>query len=222
MSLMDDEQEAWYEKMESAEEAYVDPRDTDDYKWSEEAHQTTNYDDLPRGAEWSEVAHSTTGCTDNREAFLEDAQRAIDGRIGPNGETINYGDSVVIGPAYSGESFKTFSEHAADITSDKKRGKVKQSQAEGIKLRIRMLKKELKRLESRPAEPEEDGNVITFQKQFAAGGIVYSYAALKAKGLWYTTGPKSPKGYTWDELLDFIGDDNRIYLVTEATPLIGG
>jgi len=156
---------------------------------------------------------------------LRDVEQVyVDERL-PGDGAINYGDSVVVGPAFSGESFKTFSEHAADIISGKtdgKRGKVKQNKAEGLKLRIRMLKKELKRLESRPTEPEEDGNVITFSKQFAAGGIVYSYAALRAKDLWYTTGPKSPKGYTWDELLDFIGDDNRIYLVTEATPLVGG
>jgi hypothetical protein len=147
-------------------------------------------------------------------------------------DKLNGGASVLMGAAYNdADMILPDMVKSHEVVEDllrareaNKKGKktVKQDKAEGIKLKIRMLKKELKRLESRPEEPEEDGNVITFMKQFAAGGIVYSYAALKAKGLWYTTGPKSPKGYTWDELLDFIGDDNRIYLVTEATPLIGG
>lgn len=46
----------------------------------------------------------------------------------------------------------------------------------------------------------EDGNVILFERQFQPGGRVYSYAAIKSEGLWYTTGPRSPKGFRWDEL----------------------
>lgn len=45
-----------------------------------------------------------------------------------------------------------------------------------------------------------DGDVIRFEKVFVEGGKAYSYAAIKAAGLWFTTGPKSPKGYTWIEL----------------------
>lgn len=44
--------------------------------------------------------------------------------------------------------------------------------------------------------------VIYFVHQFKGSPKKYQYAALKCEdGLWYTTGPKSPKGYTWHELL---------------------
>ncbi len=46
-----------------------------------------------------------------------------------------------------------------------------------------------------------DGDVFKFEKQFVENGPSYLYAAIKAKGLWYTTGPKSPKGYSW---IDFV------------------
>jgi hypothetical protein len=44
-----------------------------------------------------------------------------------------------------------------------------------------------------------DGTIVQFWKQFAVGGREYMYAAIRADGKWYTTGPKSPKGYTWEE-----------------------
>ena len=44
-----------------------------------------------------------------------------------------------------------------------------------------------------------DGTVVRFSKQFKQDGIRYSYAAIKAVGLWHTTGPRSPKGYTWED-----------------------
>lgn len=44
--------------------------------------------------------------------------------------------------------------------------------------------------------------VVYFIHQFKNSDKKYQYAALKCTdGLWYTTGPKSPKGYTWHELL---------------------
>ena len=43
-------------------------------------------------------------------------------------------------------------------------------------------------------EPERNGAVITWRMRFHKGGLKYHYAAIKAKGLWYTTGPNSPKG----------------------------
>jgi hypothetical protein len=44
-----------------------------------------------------------------------------------------------------------------------------------------------------------DGTIVQFWKQFTVGGREYMYAAIRADGKWYTTGPKSPKGYTWEE-----------------------
>jgi hypothetical protein len=164
-----------------------------------------------------------------REMFYEKIEGAEPAYVD---DDLHGGDSVVIGRAYSGESLlnTVFADTRSpnvfrDIANDKakkgKKDKVAKGRISDLELRIAQLKKELKRLKDRPNEPTENGNIISFHKQFSGGGTVYSYAAIKAAGLWYTTGPKSPKGYSWDELLDFIGD-NEIYLVTSATPLVGG
>jgi hypothetical protein len=69
-----------------------------------------------------------------------------------------------------------------------------------------------------------DGSVIAFEKTFPARimtafppGTVntapesrtYSYAAVRANGLWYTTGPRSTSGYEWEALLDWMDDDGE-------------
>ena len=45
------------------------------------------------------------------------------------------------------------------------------------------------------------GVIVGFEYQFSPYGQWYEYAAIKCSGngLWYTTGPKSPKGYTWEQ-----------------------
>lgn len=50
----------------------------------------------------------------------------------------------------------------------------------------------------------EDGSVISFEYAFHAGGIFYSYAAIKVEGQWFTTGPRSPKGYTDDRFIEWL------------------
>lgn len=66
---------------------------------------------------------------------------------------------------------------------------------------------------SLPSEPpvDEDGVVVIyFKKTFGSGGRVYDYAAIKARdGRWYTTGPQSPKGYSWVQLIKWIKDGNE-------------
>jgi hypothetical protein len=80
-----------------------------------------------------------------------------------------------------------------------------------------------------------DQAVITFDKTFPGGTRVYHYAAMKTihledqygnnqepYGLWYTTGPKSPKGYTWDELVNWMGPGvQEIYYVTGLEKVVG-
>lgn len=67
---------------------------------------------------------------------------------------------------------------------------------------------EATRLDAMPPEPEGEPALIFFRKQFHPGGQVYDYAALRAgDGRWYTTGPKSTQGYTWEQLLGFIYPD---------------
>ena len=51
----------------------------------------------------------------------------------------------------------------------------------------------------------EDGTVLKFRYRFngAARATKYRYAIIKANGLWYSTGPKTERGYTWDEMIAF-------------------
>lgn len=77
-------------------------------------------------------------------------------------------------------------------------------------------------LASLPDEPpvDEDGvAVIYFRKRFNRSGRLYDYAAIKAgDGKWYTTGPQSPKGYSWNQLIRWIYDgspNTEILVATE-------
>jgi hypothetical protein len=93
-------------------------------------------------------------------------------------------------------------------------------------LAIERAQAELDRLYRLPDEPvvEDDApNVIFFQKRFSPNSRLYDYSAIKANdGLWYTTGPQSPKGYTWDRLVEWMFDgheDLTIYQSKKFKPL---
>lgn len=86
---------------------------------------------------------------------------------------------------------------------------------------IERAEAELARLESLPREPsvEDDPTpVIYFAKSFG-GSKYYDYAAIKAgDGLWYTTGPRAPKGYNWPDLVNWMfseGDEPDIGIATK-------
>lgn len=66
------------------------------------------------------------------------------------------------------------------------------------------------RREAKYGQEPGEGSVIKFKVRFNPGGTRYSYAAIRAKDLWYTTGPYSPKGYTWDKLLDWLDDKHKV------------
>lgn len=79
----------------------------------------------------------------------------------------------------------------------------------------------LARIEAYGSDIYEDGNVLLFDRTFN-DGKTYSYAMIKAEGLWYTTGPRSPKGYSWDQIVAWLvdGDDEPVlYRVTKITPV---
>lgn len=77
---------------------------------------------------------------------------------------------------------------------------------EFIEKQIEILTEKLAKLDRFGEEdPFDDGAVIQFEKQFGNGRL-YSYAAIRADGLWYTTGPRSPKGYTWEDFTQFLAD----------------
>lgn len=67
-----------------------------------------------------------------------------------------------------------------------------------------------------------EGTVIKFEKQFHRGERWYSYSAIKAGGVWYTTGPQSPKAYSWDDLTDWLASgDVRDFAVAVGWDPIG-
>ena len=93
-------------------------------------------------------------------------------------------------------------------------------------LAIERAQAEIDRLLRLPEEPTANDDtplIVFFQKRFN-GGKAYDYAAIKASdGLWYTTGPRTPKGFTWDELVDWIlqeRDENAtIYQAKKLKPI---
>lgn len=95
---------------------------------------------------------------------------------------------------------------------------------------IERAQAQIDHLLSLPDEPEvtdKDGALaIWFERRFQRGGTKYTYAAVKAgDGLWYTTGPQSPKGYTWIQLIDWLTryeDDHgavKVWVATEWSAL---
>lgn len=95
-----------------------------------------------------------------------------------------------------------------------------EARIERHRLEQERAERELARLESLPSEPEvEDSepNVIWFTKTFQNGSREYTYAAVKCSdGLWYTSGPNTPKGYVWDRLVDWIfnGESAEVWHAT--------
>lgn len=69
---------------------------------------------------------------------------------------------------------------------------------------------QLKAAESRASRygPEPsggDGTVIRFAKRFQRSGKIYTYAGIRADGLWYLSGKREQgQARTWDELVDFL------------------
>lgn len=80
-------------------------------------------------------------------------------------------------------------------------------------------------LETMPEDDFEIGSVVTFEKHFSRQPVrTYNYAAIKAPGGWYTTGPHNPGPFSWDKLLawlDATGDLESLCWAPYVEPLIG-
>jgi hypothetical protein len=65
----------------------------------------------------------------------------------------------------------------------------------------------------------EDGTILYFEKAYQ--GHNYKYVAVRVVGTWHVSGPKSPNGVFWNELIDFIGIGNlpSARVVTASTSL---
>lgn len=78
------------------------------------------------------------------------------------------------------------------------------------------LSERIAMLDNLPEEPELDADgeplVICFRRTFSKRGTrQYDYAAIKAgDGLWYTTGPRTPKGYKWPEFIQWVQENGPV------------
>lgn len=65
---------------------------------------------------------------------------------------------------------------------------------------------QLTELERYPAEdPYSDGDALEFKKQYPGDDTRYSFYAVRANGLWFTTGKRGPQGVPWAKLTDWMG-----------------
>jgi len=66
----------------------------------------------------------------------------------------------------------------------------------------------LSKFEDMGEDDYEVGAVIQFDKRFAPGGRLYSYAAIKCENnLWYTTSATKNAGpFTWEQMANFLSE----------------
>jgi len=87
----------------------------------------------------------------------------------------------------------------------------------------RKVNEKLDQIDAFGRDEWDEGTIFRFDKTFVTDGRTYKYAAIKAAGLWYTTGPKSPKGFTWEEFVAWLvtGDipvkPDELHLMQDAT-----
>lgn len=106
---------------------------------------------------------------------------------------------------------------------------MKVGRREDIEARVRRLEAELSTLARYGDDVYEDGDVIKFGKNFAAGSKIVrtalprnlrtcTYVALKVDGTWYATGNQVDlSGCSWDTLVDFMFQGISVEEVYVAT-----
>jgi len=60
------------------------------------------------------------------------------------------------------------------------------------------------------AEPEGGHAIVRFVIGYSDTPKTYGYAAIKAGGKWYLTGPDSPQAVTWARLIGWLKSKNAI------------
>jgi hypothetical protein len=143
---------------------------------------------------------------DFSRSFLDMGSNNVQGRTLPNNPPLQQGESTMI---------------------DKETADSLERQAARLMERAAEVRARYERFGVDDFEP---GAVIVFNKRFNEYGgrsipwsKPYFYAATKdPNGLWSTTGPRSPKGYTWDELIRWMGEGvTNISYVSELTEFVG-
>lgn len=140
------------------------------------------------------------------------------------GQVVAWLEQYGYNPQYGGKRLDTPPHTQERYIVDARARKLAQEEAIIARAQAR-----IDRLASLPDEPTTDDPdgalVVWFTHQFNERSKRYTYAAVKAgDGLWYTTGPASPKGYTWDQLIDWhlneINADATMWVATEWEPVL--
>jgi hypothetical protein len=78
-----------------------------------------------------------------------------------------------------------------------------------IDAQIKRLRERRRFLRRMPIDHYPDGTVVAFTKRFSedSHARTYRYAAIKAEGLWYTSGPKRNGPWLWEDLMRWIQGD---------------
>ena len=75
-----------------------------------------------------------------------------------------------------------------------------------LAMKLMRRREQLALLEIWPDEdPFEDGTTLEFVKVFPNSTKEYPYRALRADGLWYLTGERSPNRITWEAFVNWAG-----------------
>ncbi len=149
-------------------------------------------------------AEPATGYALDRDGFVTHAMPAeSNGAAGttntPGGDTMSH-------------ELETIERELAAIDDERAR------QERNLAAREARLQARLDEIKRVGEDPFEDGAVIVFDLQFVHDdgfedprvSRPYHYAAIRVNGRWNTTGPKSPKDYSWYELMKWIGENQTV------------
>lgn len=92
-----------------------------------------------------------------------------------------------------------------------------------LKAEISKLNAQVEKLEyGRWGKEPANGSVFKIERRFEARGTGYTYAAVRASGLWYITGTRGDaiKSYTWEGLQVWAGKYSRVWKMTVVEELV--
>lgn len=99
----------------------------------------------------------------------------------------------------------------------------KNDEINALKSQIADLTKKLEKVEhGRMGKEPANGTVFKIEKRFSSSGPKYSYAAIRADGMWYLTGTSGAgiRSYTWEGLKKFVGDYSRVWAMNPKEELV--
>lgn len=95
-----------------------------------------------------------------------------------------------------------------------------QAQVERLRARADIMEARAWALDEFGEDDFDDEDVLMFKKRFSPISKLYTYAAVKAEGLWYVTGTRQRNPLTWKQLVEFISEGcDELWQCTEFEPI---